>query len=51
MEENENNFKRKKIYQDQLAKQIEEKQREKERKLQKERELDKLEEENYKNYL
>lgn len=51
LEENENNFKRKKIYQDELAKQIEEKQREKEKIKQKEREIDTLEEENYKIYL
>lgn len=51
LEENENNYKRKKLYQDELAKQIEEKQREKQKILQREREMDRLEEENYKIYL
>jgi len=51
LEENENNYKRKMLYQDELAKQIEEKQREKQKVLQKERDIDRLEEENYKIYL
>jgi len=51
LEENENNYKMKKLYQDELAKQIEEKQREKQKILQREREMDRLEEENYKIYL
>ena len=51
IEENQNNFKRKQEYKDELSKQIEDKKREKLEKIKKESELDRLEEENYRIYL
>lgn len=51
IEENENRIKLKKQYQDELAKQVEQKKREKLEKMKRENELDRIEEENFKIYL